>query len=606
MIAGLLTVLVITTTPNDTVRFNFTGATQVFTVSPTATYTTLKITCYGAAGGPANNGFNASKGGVAEGILFVEPGQELYIEVGGAGGARSTFGGGAGGYNGGGSGSKNFGGTGGGGATDVRTSDKLDSRLIVAGGGGGSQLNGHSGGAGGGLDGTSACPRMVYSSRIYGGAGGGQTNGGDVGKPTAGMLGKGGDGVYAYAAGGGGGYFGGGAGLPVQAPPPSQSPIGGVCSSGGGGSGFVGGVVHGFTSEGVNEGDGYVAIQPLPVLITPAAPPPWRPVVLVHGLLATSEAMSHAVGWITSDFPGIHVHNAVIAGDTKAGSLLTPMDKQIDELAAVIRGDPKLARGFNLIGHSQGGLLTRGYIERYNDPPGARGASWCGAVLLLTHSLSISSHTDTYCPPSLSPCYTCSVFNYISWAGPHDGVYGVPDFNAICPNVDCPWLDDLVDQASANGPLSKITQELFTFFSYWKSPMNYTIYLANNTFLADLNNERTVKNSTYKANMASLNTMLLLTASEDLIVVPKESTRFEFYAEHTRSHDAIVPLTNSTAYVEDWIGLRTLHEMKKLKFLSVPCGHQDVPRETCKNHSYIGLTKSLLENTLPPSRPLEG
>jgi hypothetical protein len=25
--------------------------------------------------------------------------------------------------------------------------------------------------------------------------------------------------------------------------------------------------------------------------------------------------------------------------------------------------------------------------------------------------------------------------------GPHQGVYGVPKFNAICPNDLCPWLD---------------------------------------------------------------------------------------------------------------------------------------------------------------------
>lgn len=32
-----------------------------------------------------------------------------------------------------------------------------------------------------------------------------------------------------------------------------------------------------------------------------------RPVVLLHGLMASAEAMSHAQGWIEADFPGIYV-----------------------------------------------------------------------------------------------------------------------------------------------------------------------------------------------------------------------------------------------------------------------------------------------------------
>ena len=38
----------------------------------------------------------------------------------------------------------------------------------------------------------------------------------------------------------------------------------------------------------------------------------FRPVVLLHGLLAESEAMQHAEGWIKQDFPGIYVLNAKV------------------------------------------------------------------------------------------------------------------------------------------------------------------------------------------------------------------------------------------------------------------------------------------------------
>jgi palmitoyl-protein thioesterase len=64
----------------------------------------------------------------------------------------------------------------------------------------------------------------------------------------------------------------------------------------------------------------------------------------------------------------------------------------VDEFARVVRSDPRLAKGFNLIGHSQGGLISRAYIERYNDPP---------------------------------------VHNFITWATPHGGQYGVPELGPM-------------------------------------------------------------------------------------------------------------------------------------------------------------------------------
>jgi palmitoyl-protein thioesterase len=90
---------------------------------------------------------------------------------------------------------------------------------------------------------------------------------------------------------------------------------------------------------------------------------------------------------------------------------------QVHYFAEILANDTNLRGGFNLIGHSQGALisrhvtilvgntkLNRAYIERYNNPP---------------------------------------VLNYISWVGPHDGVFGVPDFNYYCPDSD--YLCDLLN-----------------------------------------------------------------------------------------------------------------------------------------------------------------
>jgi len=281
--------------------------------------------------------------------------------------------------------------------------------------------------------------------------------------------------------------------------------------------------------------------------VMPVQAATWRPVVLMHGLFATSEAMSHAQGWIEADFPGIHVLNVEI-GDGKLDSLLMDMNVQVDKFAAAVRADPLLVQGFNLIGHSQGGLVTRGYIERYNDPP---------------------------------------VYNYNTWAGPHAGVYGVPDFNL-------PILDELFSSIleSTDG---EIIESFISFGAYWKDPYNLMKYMDMSIFLADLNNERQIKNSTYKQNIMSLNTMALEYSTIDTIVVPNTSPLFQFFAANESS--TVVPLRQSDFYIEDWLGIRALDEAGRLQLLQTNCDHQDFPRDTCKNF-YDEFTRPLLNNTL--------
>ena len=41
----------------------------------------------------------------------------------------------------------------------------------------------------------------------------------------------------------------------------------------------------------------------------------------------------------------------------------------MDEFAKFVRADGELKNGFNAIGYSQGSLIIRGYLEKYNDPP---------------------------------------------------------------------------------------------------------------------------------------------------------------------------------------------------------------------------------------------
>lgn len=232
-------------------NFDYTGSVQTATLTPGR----YKLECWGAQGGNSNqsNGTygNGGKGGYSTGILNVSTNTTIYITVGGQGqnGVLNTRT--AGGFNGGGDGygTNNSGvGGGGGGASDIslmspvfshssyfinniRDTNSLLSRIIVAGGGGSAgydvRNNAANGGAGGGTTGQDG-----LSNRVYHGTGGKQTTfgtGGSSEEPNRySVQAKFGCGASAsnstdVAPGGGGGWYGGGL----------------HCDSAGGGSGYV-------------------------------------------------------------------------------------------------------------------------------------------------------------------------------------------------------------------------------------------------------------------------------------------------------------------------------------------------------------------------------
>ena len=245
-----------TTSGTTTCTYGSTGEEDTFVVPEGVS--SVHVVATGAPGavgsasgveqGPAGLGARVS------GNLTVEPGDTLYVEVGGAPtGSDNCFAGVdcIGGFNGGGS-SGSFGG-GGGGASDVRTVSRdqdgsLGSRLIVAAGGGGSgssnfcdeTVEDRTGGAGGdaGSDGGDG-ETCVATPGGTGGKAGTQSAGGVGGvggvpliQAPSGSLGLGGNGGDEQGGGGGGGYYGGGGGGDRNVGASGVTPAGG----GGGGS----------------------------------------------------------------------------------------------------------------------------------------------------------------------------------------------------------------------------------------------------------------------------------------------------------------------------------------------------------------------------------
>ena len=237
-------------------EFVYTGSEQKFVIPESGYY---KLETWGAQGGNVDDGIGGY-GGYTTGIVYLEEGENIYINVGGQG-KKCNLNSGActstGGYNGGGYAySSNQTTSGGGGATHIAKTSGLLSTLsqnqnqilLVAGGGGGS---GHGisstgtyhygpGGSGNGYIAQNGTD-INYGSFNQGffGSGGTQSSGGrpySAGKIYSntngiGVFGRGGQ--YSSAleccgnSGGGGGYYGGGA---------STRGHGG----GGGGSGYIG------------------------------------------------------------------------------------------------------------------------------------------------------------------------------------------------------------------------------------------------------------------------------------------------------------------------------------------------------------------------------
>lgn len=235
------------------VTFSYTGAPQTWMVPDGASNISFDV--QGASGG-RNGGLGGRVTGTLSGSFT-----QLSIYVGGAGqtGAQVN-----GGFNGGGrSGGHRTNEGSGGGASDIRLSNSLESRLVVAGGGGGT--GGFSGGPGG--HGGGEIASNGQAGQGGGGAGGTQTQGGAPGAnnggsalATAGSFGQGGSGGVSWNAGGGGGgggWYGGGGG---------GSDDDDCCGDGGGGGGgssyanqsVTNNVVH---TSGFNYGNGVVVIR---------------------------------------------------------------------------------------------------------------------------------------------------------------------------------------------------------------------------------------------------------------------------------------------------------------------------------------------------------
>jgi len=250
----------------------------------------------------------------------------------------------------------------------------------------------------------------------------------------------------------------------------------------------------------------------------------YRPVVLMHGVTATASDLDEFAGWINQTYPGIYVISVEI-GNGHDDSFMLSMNRQVEIFCATVRADPHLQQGFNLLGFSQGSLIVRGALQRCSLP----------------------------------------VYNLITLSGINEGVFGVP--NLI--NLPAPFRE-LVSEFA----YETIVQDTISVAGYWRDPYHLDQYMNHCRFLPDINNELSVRNETYRANILKLNSFVMTYSDVDEIVMPRPSGWFIGYKPKSLE----IELWNETRqFTEDLLGLRTLWDQGKIyQFTShVPHGESD-------------------------------
>ncbi|KAK4948564.1 hypothetical protein LTR10_012568 [Elasticomyces elasticus] len=270
------------------------------------------------------------------------------------------------------------------------------------------------------------------------------------------------------------------------------------------------------------------------------------PVVIWHGLgdSADNKGLKEVAELIDETHPGTYTYIISAVGSAgsadRQASFFGNVTEQLDYVCHALAEDNilKTAPAIDAIGFSQGGQFMRGYVER------------CGGWAPKVRSL-------------------------ITFGSQHNGI---AEFQKCKSSTDwvCQGANALLKSSTV---WSDFVQSRLVPAQYYRDTGDYENYLNHSNFLADINNERKVKNATYAKNIAALEKFVMVVFDKDRTVIPKESG---WFAEVNLTSDSVTPLKDRPIYKEDWIGLRKLDEKGGLDFLSLAGEHMHFSEKDLK------------------------
>lgn len=274
------------------------------------------------------------------------------------------------------------------------------------------------------------------------------------------------------------------------------------------------------------------------------------PLVIWHGLgdRFDADGLKDVAALADEVNPGTYVHIIRLADDgasDRTASFFGNVTEQVDLVCKQLASDPILstAPAIDALGFSQGGQFLRGYVQRCNHPP---------------------------------------VRNLVTFGSQHNG---------IAEFQKCQSATDLVCQGAnallRSGTWSSFVQGRLVPAQYFRNLDELDSYLESSNYLADINNERPLKNETYKKNLSSLNKFVMYLFQDDQTVIPKETS---WFAEVNTTSEHVTLLKDRPIYKEDWLGLKTLDEKGGLVFESLSGGHMKITSKELKHvmKTYFG------------------
>ena len=248
------------------------------------------------------------------------------------------------------------------------------------------------------------------------------------------------------------------------------------------------------------------------------------PIAVFHGIIdsCTMKNTSMLVNDLINDL-GVHVE-CIEVGNGYWDSIFKPMTEQVELACESIKSNPNFQGKFNILGISQGTLIGRYIVEK---------CDMAGQVV-----------------------------KYMSFDGPQMGVGFIPKIDC---GTFCDWMVNLTV------PLAYKFQDTISPMGYLKYKYDRSYYDEHDDiFLKILNNELKEKDQEIYDRFSSLEKVKLIKAKQDSVIVPRESSWFEFYDYDGKT---IIPLKESDFYINDNIGLRKLMEEDKVIFYEINQEH---------------------------------